>query len=932
MGIKVITQQAIRDWIIPSAQSEYAADPQSVHRSRLIQFLFSSIVFQSTFFVVCAIAAGAAFVGFVYVAIAMGIALLFMNTILCHFSQIELARKLVLLSTIAPILFALRVDDSFEVIVLVMMIPIVTNLALLSSPRTMWFYVGGIALIFNVFHVFFSQYSHPYQDMIVDSLIIIGIALTAGYGVRRFRISYEMYDQTLQIARLHIDLQRHSETITALNEQITNALFESESLRRTYETVFQSVCDILVVYDPHLRVQYVNHAAEKLFGEQSIIGKTLPDFYNAENKLYNLDGTDIIYEDHPVIQVFHEKTQLSIAQLLLPLAASDPVVLDVYAVPILDNQQQITAILQVMHDISHEYYSKITTTLLQNVAHVCSSAVDIQSIAEGTLQTILSTLQIVYGTIFVRQSENAQRTQMIATVSLHHDYDMLNRIAREQMSSLPIVSDSPLISFRALSTGEPIFDQPPTAELQSLVDFPGFNVLRFNSIPIHFDQGVQGVLTYAYTTETHRNIMHPTHELMLAIARELGVAFHRAQLYMEAQNASLFDALTSLRNYRSLQDILQIELSNSANLNLPTSVILIDINHFRIFNEEYGHDMGDLILRMIGQTINHRLRASDYAARYSGEEFVLVLPLTDSHKTHLIATDLKHAIEQCFVFPEYDASEMMPLSISVGHATFPRDASTSASLLKAAEIAVYSAKRMEESTVVQYSLTLLQSHTRSFAGSTTSKQGFSSIITLPSGAELDAIQALVTAIDLRDGYTAAHSNGVSNYAVALATALDLPFEHVEMLRLGGLIHDVGKIGVPDNVLRKPGKLTDEEWTIMRAHTTMGAAIMEPVEHLRYLIPLVRWHHERLDGSGYPDGLRGEEIPLLVQILAIGDVFEAFTAERPYHPGRSAEEGMQFLLKEAVAGRMRTDLVNTFQTILAQQGILQSGNTDQREAA
>jgi len=183
---------------------------------------------------------------------------------------------------------------------------------------------------------------------------------------------------------------------------------------------------------------------------------------------------------------------------------------------------------------------------------------------------------------------------------------------------------------------------------------------------------------------------------------------------------------------------------------------------------------------------------------------------------------------------------------------------------------------------------------------------------------------LIPAIDLRDGYTAAHSDGVSRYAVAIATEMNLPAEYVEALRLGGLVHDVGKIGVSDQVLRKPGKLDTNEWQQMQQHTVMGEAILRPIEQLHQLLPLVRWHHERLDGSGYPDGLRGDEIPLLVRILSVADVFEAFTAERPYHPGRPTIEGLRLLQHEAAQGKMDPYVVEVFESILICQGLVTEG--------
>jgi HD-GYP domain-containing protein (c-di-GMP phosphodiesterase class II) len=205
-------------------------------------------------------------------------------------------------------------------------------------------------------------------------------------------------------------------------------------------------------------------------------------------------------------------------------------------------------------------------------------------------------------------------------------------------------------------------------------------------------------------------------------------------------------------------------------------------------------------------------------------------------------------------------------------------------------------------------------------------------IGLPSGADLEAVQALIAAVDLYDGYTASHSESVSSYAVAIGTEMGRSAEEIEALRLGGLVHDVGKIGVPVQILRKPGKLDAKEWVQMQAHAAMGEAILRPVEHLRHLLPLVRSHHERLDGTGYPDGLKGDEIPDLVRITSVADVFDAFTAERPYHQGRSALEGLRLLRDEVKKERMDSRVVAAMERLLWKLGRLEVEESVQLDAA
>jgi putative two-component system response regulator len=181
--------------------------------------------------------------------------------------------------------------------------------------------------------------------------------------------------------------------------------------------------------------------------------------------------------------------------------------------------------------------------------------------------------------------------------------------------------------------------------------------------------------------------------------------------------------------------------------------------------------------------------------------------------------------------------------------------------------------------------------------------------------ELDSaetiIRSLALTIEARDERTEGHCQRLAAYATALGTAIGLPADTQSALEKGGFLHDVGKIGIPDAVLLKPARLTSEEMEVMRGHTTIGERLCGDLRSLAAVRPIVRWHHERLDGSGYPDGLRGEAVPLTAQIIGIVDTFDAVTTTRPYRPARSLAQGCEELLEDARCGRFDADLVNEF---------------------
>ena len=191
---------------------------------------------------------------------------------------------------------------------------------------------------------------------------------------------------------------------------------------------------------------------------------------------------------------------------------------------------------------------------------------------------------------------------------------------------------------------------------------------------------------------------------------------------------------------------------------------------------------------------------------------------------------------------------------------------------------------------------------------------------MPSNRIFEIATSLAGAIDAKDPYTKDHSSCVSRYSEALARAINLPETEIERIRLGALLHDVGKIGIPETVLQKEGPLSDEEWKIMKQHPTIGAEkVLMPNASLRDLIPIVKYHHERIDGKGYPEGLSNGSIPLAAKIVAIADTYHALTSDRPYRKGMSIEKAIS-ILEEGAGSQWDADLIRTFISIAPSLGL------------
>ena len=574
--------------------------------------------------------------------------------------------------------------------------------------------------------------------------------------------------------------------------------------------------------------------------------------------------------------------------------------------------------------IATQQRSAAQIEIMRAVAHACASAADEQSVATAALREVMQGMGLTSGVLMVRDAVYQDHARLVTIAFDAAIPTDVQDVFLAPLQSPLIAADASSLLLQVLATGEPHFNDAPVLAWP----FQGAEIFTaMHCIPLRFEGRVIGVLGLASCEPDPPDLASDECLLLTVVADEIATSLHRAYLYEEAHRLSLFDPLTNLYNHRAMQQIVQRELAATKVQDMPISLIMLDIDHFRKFNETYGHDMGDHALRTVARAIQAAIRKNDFAARYGGEEFVIVLPGADPVEAGEVAERIRMTIAQqhiCAEEDEYDNG--LVLTASLGYATSPLHASVATSLFKAADLALYAAKRGGRNTVIAYSPELLQGSMQSAAPLVAGRD--SGEISLPSGADLDAVQALITAIDLRDGYTAVHSDNVARFSVAIGQQMGLPTEHIEALRLGGQIHDVGKIGVPDDVLRKPGKLTDAEWVSMRQHPIMGETIVRAVEPLRHLLPLVRWHHERLDGSGYPDGLRGDDIPLLVRILSVADIFEAYTAERPYHPARSAQEGIALLHASVTDGLLDATVVDAMTRALRAMGV--TTLTDQQD--
>ena len=374
------------------------------------------------------------------------------------------------------------------------------------------------------------------------------------------------------------------------------------------------------------------------------------------------------------------------------------------------------------------------------------------------------------------------------------------------------------------------------------------------------------------------------------------------------------DTLTSLYNHRGFQEVLTKELQRAKDNKTHLSIIMMDVNNISKINRELGHAKGDI-------------RSNDKAGRYGGDEIAIILPDTNTADAKYLAEYITYTLSCCFV------DDVGPVKVSVGISTYPDCTENQEKLLVLAEQAMYisQAKGYKEgmSAIISssdynfwsndslnsFAEVLAKRHSQvgiNFEEELVHK--FNNEQISSQNHLMEMVTSLAGAIDAKDPYTKGHSTSVSRYSEALARALNLPEEEVERIKLGALLHDVGKIGIPENVLKKPSHLSDEEWEIMKQHPVIGAEkVLAPNEALRDLIPMVKYHHEHYDGTGYPEKLKGEEIPLSARIVSVADAFHALISDRPYRKGLGVEKACE-ILKMGAGTQWDSDLVRQFITI------------------
>lgn len=408
--------------------------------------------------------------------------------------------------------------------------------------------------------------------------------------------------------------------------------------------------------------------------------------------------------------------------------------------------------------------------------------------------------------------------------------------------------------------------------------------------------------------------------ILRARAREERLRKQNSQLLKlnkRLKQISLKDPYTGLYNRLYLDEAIEAEFQRTRRYAHPLAVIMLDIDYFKSVNDLYGYKFGDRVLKQFAARIVKTVRRYDTVVRFGGEEFVVICPGLEGSKALCLAQRLLDTLN---LHNFGDKKHSVKLKISVAVVSYPEDNVTKgAELINLSDQIVEKAKQLGgnrvyfSSDVRNNRHSVPENQTR-HAGVNFLREKIQKLIRQANQSSIEAIFAFAKTLELKDHYTGEHVENTVKYVTDIATALNLPAEEIELVRQASMLHDLGKIGITENILQKKSKLTRKEFTEIKKHPQIGADILRPIQYLHNLIPYIFYHHERWDGRGYPGGIKGEEIPMGARIIAIADVYQALTSDRPYRKAYPQEEAIR-IIKNGSGTRFDPRIVAVFLEIL-----------------
>ncbi|MBT9612330.1 MAG: diguanylate cyclase [Burkholderiales bacterium] len=490
---------------------------------------------------------------------------------------------------------------------------------------------------------------------------------------------------------------------------------------------------------------------------------------------------------------------------------------------------------------------------LNQVAIAISSSLGLQEVLDRIMRSGIA-LSVSKAACIAFYSEESQRFEEWHTQGLSAHFIKNMSFSPGGLADETFTSESHVVSN----------DRPETRhKLSKLARDEG--ILGFICLPLISHTRRLGVL-YLYRHD--RDTFLPEEvNLLTTFAHLAAGALENARLHAQTLSLATTDTLTSLLNRRALDERLHGEMQRSRRYGKSFSILMLDIDHFKKVNDSYGHPAGDAVLKQLAAILKKQARDVDSVARYGGEEFVIVAPELDGSSAQLVGERIRKAVAgTAFILPD---GREIGVTVSIGIACFPRCADSAEAMIERADQALYLAKREGRNRVYLYR-ELLHAELEKSPGR----------IAELLNQDIENAKAIATAVNVKTAYLRDHADRVEAFAMKLGRRLHLAKAELKLLRHASILHDLGYLSVPVSIVNKREPFTPQEWDIIKQHPVAASEMLKEVPALQDAMPLIRHHHEWVDGNGYPDGLKGEAIPYLARILSVVDAYSAMTSDRP----------------------------------------------------
>jgi diguanylate cyclase (GGDEF)-like protein/putative nucleotidyltransferase with HDIG domain len=466
----------------------------------------------------------------------------------------------------------------------------------------------------------------------------------------------------------------------------------------------------------------------------------------------------------------------------------------------------------------------------------------------------------------------------------------------------------------------------------------GYNILSLFILPVYYNEKLLGILT-GYRGQIQASWNRINEGFLKSVADQVASGVTNARLYARVQRQATTDGLTQLFNHRTGQEKLTEQLRMAERYQRSLAVVMLDVDHFKQINDNFGHPVGDTVLKAVARLIKSNCRDVDLPIRYGGEEFLVVLPEVNREGAHVVAERIRKSLAQEVIKHE---NISLNVTASLGIATFPEHALDQHHLLELADKALYLSKRLGRNQVhtasdLNFDRNLVggkepgadKEGGQANAGQAAANQAPNLAIQQFDAPEVSAeaqtqdelvpevvemVKSLAQSLYSRSDYNKAHHLEVARMSELLAKVMGLSSTQIEQIRVAGLLHDVGTLRLPQELLAKEGFFTQDERNLINQHPVLGADLLRPVRALKEICEIMENHHERWDGLGYPQGLKGEAIPLPARIVAIVDSYHAMISDRPYRTALTHDKAVQ-ALKDGAGKQWDPFLVDIFIAVL-----------------